>query len=53
MERLKKELEAWFPEQFPGAEVSLDLGRLGSKLSGIVAWKGFDDLEPIDCQRPL
>lgn len=53
MERLKKELEAWFPEQFPGVEVSIDLGRPGTKLSGIVAWEGFDGLEPIDRQSLL
>lgn len=53
MERLKRELEQWLPEQFPGAEVSLELGRPGTKLSGILAWKGFDGLEPIDRQSLL
>ena len=53
MERLKRELERWLPEQFPGAEVSLELGRPGAKLSGILSWKGFDGLEPIDRQLML
>ena len=53
MERLKRELEQWLPEQFPGAEFSLELGRPGAKLSGILAWKGFDGLEPIDRQLML
>lgn len=53
MERLKKELEQWLTEQFPGSEVSLELGRPGTKLSGILAWKGFDGLEPIDRQSLL
>lgn len=53
MKRLKRELEQWLPEQFPGSEVSLELGRSGAKLSGILVWKGFDGLEPIDRQSLL
>ena len=53
MERLKKKLEDWLPKQFPGAEVALELGRPGTKLGGILAWKGFEGLEPIDRQRIL
>jgi hypothetical protein len=53
MERLEQELEHWLPEQFPGAEVSLELGRPGTKLSGILAWGGFNGLEPIDRQSLL
>ena len=53
MERLKKALEVWLPEQFPGAELVLELGRPGTKLSGILAWNGFKGLEPIDRQTML
>ena len=53
MERLKQELEAWLPEQFPGAALSFDPGHRGAKLSGILAWSGFDGLEPIDRQSLL
>ena len=41
------------PHQFPGAQVSFDAGRQGAKLSGILAWTGFDGLEPIDRQGVL
>lgn len=53
MERLKQELEQWLPEQFPGAELSFDAGHRRAKLSGILAWLGFDGLEPIDRQSLL
>ncbi len=53
MERLKQELELWLPEQFPDVELSLDSGHRGAKLSGILAWSGFDGLEPIDRQSLL
>ena len=39
------------PGEFPGAEVALELGRPGTKLGGILAWKGFEGLEPIDRHR--
>ena len=53
MERLKQELEQWLHEQFPGAEVALESARTSRKLGGILAWKGFDGLEPIDRQHLL
>jgi len=53
LERLKKELEEWLLQQFPGAEVSLEPVRRDIKISGILAWKGFDGQEPIDRQLIL
>ena len=53
MERLKQELEQWLPEQFPGAKVDFDSIHSSSKLSGILTWKGFRGLEPIDRQSLL
>ena len=53
MERLRTELEDWLAEQFPGAQVLLEPVRPATKLSGVVAWAGFDGLEPIDRQRTL
>ena len=53
MERLKQEFEQWLPEQFPGAKLSFDTGDREAKLSGILAWSGFDGLEPIDRQSLL
>ena len=40
-------------ESISGAQVSFDPGHRGAKLSGILAWAGFDGLEPIDCQSLL
>ncbi len=51
MERLREELEQWLPEQFPGAKVSLNSRQSGIKLSGILAWAGFDGLEPFERQN--
>ena len=53
MERLRRELEQWLPEQFPHAEILLDPAQSGSKIGGIIAWAGFDSLEPIDRQSLL
>ena len=53
MKRLRKELNKWLTRQFPGIEVSLEPKRTGHKLSGIVAWKGFKRMEPIDRQSLL
>ena len=53
MEQLKQELELWLPEQFPQAEIVLDPARRGQKIGGILAWKGFAGLEPIDRQGLL
>ena len=54
MERLKRELEQWLPEQFSQAEILVGPRfRRGSKIGGIIAWKGFEGLEPIDRQSLL
>ena len=53
MERLRQQLELWLPEQFPQAEIVLDPARRGQQIGGILAWKGFVDLEPIDRQGLL
>ena len=53
MERLRRELEQWLSEQFPQAEIHLDPAQPGSKIGGIIAWRGFDGLEPIDRQSLL
>ncbi len=53
MEHLRQQLEVWLPEQFPQAEVVLDPARRGQKIGGILAWDGFQGLEPIACQNLL
>lgn len=53
MERLRRQLELWLPEQFPQAEIILDPARRGQKIGGILAWDGFAGLEPIDRQGLL
>lgn len=53
MERLRRQLKEWLPVQFPGMEVALNPKRAGVKISGIVAWKGFEGMEPIDRQSLL
>lgn len=53
MERLRRQLELWLPEQFPQAEIVLDPARRGQKIGGILAWDGFAGLEPIDRQGLL
>lgn len=53
MDRLRQQLEQWLPEQFPQAEIRLDLARRGQKIGGILAWDGFAGLEPIDRQGLL
>ena len=53
MDRSRQQLEQWLPEQFPQAEIRLDLARRGQKIGGILAWDGFAGLEPIDRQGLL
>ena len=53
MDRLRRQLEQWLPEQFPQAEIRLDLARRGQKIGGILAWDGLAGLEPIDRQGLL
>jgi len=53
MDRLRQQLEQWLPEQFPQAEIRLDLARRGQKIGGILAWDGLAGLEPIDRQGLL
>lgn len=53
MERLRKLLEEWLPAQFSDMEVALNPKQPGTKISGIVAWKGFEGMEPIDRQSLL
>ncbi len=53
MERLRRELEAFLREQYPDGQIDLEPVRPRTKLSGIIAWAGFDGLEPIDRQMML
>lgn len=53
MESLKLELEQWLPQEMPGVQVNIDPMRPGDKISGIIVWKGFDGLEPVDRYRLL
>lgn len=53
MERLKLALEELLPQLLPGARVEIDPLRRGFKLSGIIVWSGFENLEPIDRQHIL
>ena len=53
MERLRTQLAEWLPQQFPRAEIVLDPARRGRKIGGIIAWDGFNGLEPIDRQELL
>ncbi len=53
MERLRRELETFLREQYPGGQIDLEPVRPRTKLSGIIAWTGFDGLEPIDRQSLL
>ena len=49
MERVKLELEQWLL----GVQVNIDPMRPGDKISGIIVWKGFAGLEPVDRYRLL
>ena len=53
MENLKLELEHWLPQELPHAQIAIDPMKPGDKISGIVAWRGFKGLEPIDRQHFL
>ena len=53
MKRLRKELKKWLKRQFPGMKVMFDPKRPGYKLGGVVTWKGFKQMEPIDRQSLL
>lgn len=53
MERLRIQLAEWLPKQFPRAEIVLDPARRGRKIGGIIAWEGFNGLEPLDRQELL
>lgn len=48
MERLKQRLEETLRMQFPGSDIALETHRRAARISGIIAWDGFQGLEPID-----
>ena len=46
-------MKKWLIVQFPKMKVSLEPRRSGYKLSGVLAWRGFKGMEPIDRQSLL
>ena len=53
MERLNLALERLLAQELPNAQITIDPMRPGDKISGIVSWRGFKGLEPIDRHRFL
>lgn len=53
MERLKLALEKVLAQELPNAQVAIDPMKPGDKISGIVSWRGFKGLEPLDRCRFL
>ncbi len=53
MERLRQRLETVLREQFPGCEAALNVSPYSDKIGGVLAWSGYDGLEPIDRLRSL
>jgi len=53
MKRFRKKLRKWLIVQFPKMRVVLEPRRSGCKLSGMVVWRGFKGMEPIERQNLL
>lgn len=51
MATLTKELKRVFGEEMPGSEFLPE--KVPPRLAGILKWKGFAEMEPIDRQRKI